>query len=210
VTGERSGLKAAWLGACWGLGHTLTLLTAGAALVFLRTEMPARASDAFEFLSRSCWWASGCARSIRRRARGPTVRPIHITTAASFTHPGVPAHMHIGRWIAARRPLLIGAVHGRRQRRAHCPCWPRCRQRRAAHLHGAVWPGLDGRHGGALRHARVAPGTTGEASNPRPRIRWPSVASRRRWVWWGFPLGRPAVLNPCRTRAHRGRRPRYR
>ena len=42
VTGERSGLKAAWLGACWGMGHTLTLVTAGAALVFLRAEMPAR------------------------------------------------------------------------------------------------------------------------------------------------------------------------
>src|SRR6185312_12080048 len=48
VTGERSGVKAAWLGACWGVGHTLTLLAAGAALVVLRAEMPAAASDAFE------------------------------------------------------------------------------------------------------------------------------------------------------------------
>jgi hypothetical protein len=28
------------------------------------------------------------------------------------SHPGVPAHVHIGRWTLARRPLLIGAVHG--------------------------------------------------------------------------------------------------
>jgi hypothetical protein len=28
------------------------------------------------------------------------------------THPGVPAHVHIGRWTLARRPLLVGAVHG--------------------------------------------------------------------------------------------------
>jgi hypothetical protein len=27
-------------------------------------------------------------------------------------HPGVAAHVHIGRWTLARRPLLIGAVHG--------------------------------------------------------------------------------------------------
>src|SRR4029077_9001557 len=27
-------------------------------------------------------------------------------------HPGVPAHIHLGRWTLARRPLLIGAVHG--------------------------------------------------------------------------------------------------
>ena len=36
MTGERSSAKAAWLGACWGLGHTLTLLTTGALLVVLR------------------------------------------------------------------------------------------------------------------------------------------------------------------------------
>jgi nitrile hydratase accessory protein len=29
MTGERSSAKAAWLGACWGLGHTLTLVTTG-------------------------------------------------------------------------------------------------------------------------------------------------------------------------------------
>src|SRR5262249_28853350 len=33
MTGERSSAKAAWLGAWWGLGHTLTLFTAGALLV---------------------------------------------------------------------------------------------------------------------------------------------------------------------------------
>src|SRR5256885_4476127 len=27
-------------------------------------------------------------------------------------HPGVTAHVHVGRWTMARRPLLIGAVHG--------------------------------------------------------------------------------------------------
>src|SRR6476646_7780984 len=48
VTGERSGVKAAWLGACWGLGHTVTLVAAGAVLVVLRRQMPASASDGFE------------------------------------------------------------------------------------------------------------------------------------------------------------------
>src|ERR1700687_5031970 len=36
VTGERSSSRAAFLGACWGLGHTLTLVTAGAMPLFLR------------------------------------------------------------------------------------------------------------------------------------------------------------------------------
>ena len=49
MTGERSSAKAAWLGACWGLGHTLTLLTTGALLVMLRAEMPTIAAQVFEF-----------------------------------------------------------------------------------------------------------------------------------------------------------------
>jgi hypothetical protein len=44
ITGERSSAKAAWLGACWGLGHTLTLFAAGAVLVVFRAEMPLFAS----------------------------------------------------------------------------------------------------------------------------------------------------------------------
>ena len=48
MTGERSSAKAAWLGACWGLGHTLTLFAAGALLVVLRAEMPPIAAQVFE------------------------------------------------------------------------------------------------------------------------------------------------------------------
>src|SRR6266699_3875348 len=48
VSRERSSLKAAWLGVCWGLGHTLTLFLAGAALMLLRAEMPPRLSAVFE------------------------------------------------------------------------------------------------------------------------------------------------------------------
>ena len=113
VTGERSGLKAAWLGACWGMGHTLALVTAGAALVFLRAEMPARASDMFEFAVAVMLVGLGL-RAILRAARqgpeGPTYAHQHGRLV--HVHPGVPAHLHIGRWTLARRPLLIGAVHG--------------------------------------------------------------------------------------------------
>src|SRR3954447_18863953 len=47
VTGDRR-TRAAFLGMCWGLGHTLALLTAGAVLVVLRAEMPASAASFFE------------------------------------------------------------------------------------------------------------------------------------------------------------------
>src|SRR5881396_1520300 len=50
VSQERGGYKAAWMGACWGAGHTLTLVVVGAALVVLRAEMPPAAANAFELL----------------------------------------------------------------------------------------------------------------------------------------------------------------
>ena len=38
VSRERSSMKAAFLGVCWGLGHTFTLLLVGAGLVVLRSR----------------------------------------------------------------------------------------------------------------------------------------------------------------------------
>ncbi|HET9831125.1 MAG TPA: hypothetical protein VFP91_05435, partial [Vicinamibacterales bacterium] len=48
VTGERSSVRAAMLGASWGVGHTLSLVVVGAVLVVLRAEMPAAVADLFE------------------------------------------------------------------------------------------------------------------------------------------------------------------
>src|SRR4051794_18908361 len=50
VSQERNGYKAAWLGMCWGIGHTLALVIVAAALIALRAEMPARVGTAFELL----------------------------------------------------------------------------------------------------------------------------------------------------------------
>jgi high-affinity nickel-transport protein len=113
VTGQRSSLKAVWLGACWGMGHTLTLVAAGGALVLLRAEMPAAVSDAFEFAVALMLIGLGL-RAVYAAARqgpdGPMSR--HRHGAIVHVHPGASAHVHIGRWTLARRPLLIGAVHG--------------------------------------------------------------------------------------------------
>ena len=49
VTGERNSYKAAFLGVCWGLGHTVALIAVGTVLVVLRAEMPAAVADGFEF-----------------------------------------------------------------------------------------------------------------------------------------------------------------
>src|SRR3954447_10277526 len=49
VPGPGSSYKDAFLGVCWGLGHTAALIAAGTVLVLVRAEMPVRVADAFEF-----------------------------------------------------------------------------------------------------------------------------------------------------------------
>jgi hypothetical protein len=113
VSGERSGARAAWLGACWGLGHTLTLLTAGGALIMMRATMPAFASSAFELGVALMLVGLGLRAmyqaSVQGR-KGPA--HLHHHGRVVHAHQGAAAHVHIGSWILARRPLLVGAVHG--------------------------------------------------------------------------------------------------
>jgi nitrile hydratase accessory protein len=105
MTGERSSAKAAWLGAWWGLGHTLTLLTTGALLVVLRSEMPAVAAQVFElgvvmlligFGVRAIYQGSG---PMRRRPTHTHGRPAAFAIAQTDRR-------------TLARPFLVGAVHG--------------------------------------------------------------------------------------------------
>jgi len=103
MTGERSSAKAAWLGACWGVGHTLTLLAAGALLVFFQADMPAIASDMFELGVVLLLVAFGM-RAMYLGVSGRAGRPTH----SHKRRMSIPD----GRWTIARRPLIVGAVHG--------------------------------------------------------------------------------------------------
>jgi nitrile hydratase accessory protein len=106
LTGERSTRKAAWLGVYWGIGHTLTLLAAGTLLVVLRADMPAMASDVL-------------ASAVVLMLVGFGFRAIYLSASPA---PAVATHSHVhgatsgstsvGSWTLARRPLLVGAVHG--------------------------------------------------------------------------------------------------
>ena len=113
VTGERTGVKAALLGACWGLGHTCSLIVAGSILVILRAEMPERIADGFEFCVALMLIGLGL-RAIYLAARQGQAGPAHIHHHGHTVHAhhGAPAHVHIGAWTLARRPLIVGAVHG--------------------------------------------------------------------------------------------------
>jgi hypothetical protein len=113
VTDERNRYKAALLGMCWGLGHTFALIAVGTVLVLLRTQMPVRVSEAFEFCVSLMLVGLGL-RAIYLAARQGPAGPTHAHHHGHVvhTHQGAPAHIHIGAWTLARRPLLVGAVHG--------------------------------------------------------------------------------------------------
>ena len=102
---ERTSRKAAWLGAWWGLGHTLTLLVAGTALVVLRADMPPLAATSIELGVVLLLIGFG-ARAIYRVACNVRPRRTHTHGASARWNP-----FRVDRWTVAR-PLLVGAVHG--------------------------------------------------------------------------------------------------
>jgi hypothetical protein len=111
VTRERNSVKAALLGMCWGLGHTAGLNVVGAVLVILRAELPARVADFFELLVAIMLIVLGT-RALLQASRQARPSHLHRHAFAVHRHSGLPAHVHIGTWTLARRPLLVGAIHG--------------------------------------------------------------------------------------------------
>jgi hypothetical protein len=105
MTGERSSARAAWLGAFWGLGHTLTLFIAGALLLALQAEMPPITAKVLELCVVVLLIGFGV-RAIYLGARRVPAGPTH-------THrtPGSSSSSRVDRWTLGR-PFLVGAVHG--------------------------------------------------------------------------------------------------
>jgi high-affinity nickel-transport protein len=93
VSRERSFRRAAWIGGLWGIGHSLTVLLVGGALVVLRVQMPPRVGLALEF----------------------GVALMLIVLGFSNLRPAGPAgpHSHdVPPRFNGIRPLAIGIVHG--------------------------------------------------------------------------------------------------
>jgi hypothetical protein len=102
VADESNARRAAWLGAVWGVGHSLSFLIVGGVLLACRQQMPANVGDMFELVVGIMLVGLGLRSLLRAR------RSMHA-------HPPVAhAHAHVaGDWVAlARRPLSIGLVHG--------------------------------------------------------------------------------------------------
>lgn len=113
ISHERNGFRAALLGLCWGLGHTLGLVAVGAVLVLLRAEMPEAIANLFELLVATMLIALGVRAVLQATRLGRSGRGhVHGRRFMIHQHSGLPAHVHIGTWTLARRPLLVGVIHG--------------------------------------------------------------------------------------------------
>jgi ABC-type enterochelin transport system permease subunit len=86
VSEERSLARAAGIGALWGMGHTLTILLVGAAIILLKLELSPRLGLSMEFAVAVMLIVLGCLNLFEVGPKGG-----RLTTV---------------------RPLLVGVVHG--------------------------------------------------------------------------------------------------
>lgn len=111
---EQSGPRqGALLGAYWGVGHSASLLVVGGSFLVLRSQMPGYIADMFELVVAAMLLVLG-ARSVMRAVRiGRSGFGIsHAHGGLHHVHVGPEDHVHLGPWSVARRPLLVGLVHG--------------------------------------------------------------------------------------------------
>ena len=105
--------RVAVLGLWWGLGHALALLGLAGSLALLQRQLSPRWITGFELGVALLLLLLG-ARALRAAWRQPQDGPplLHAHGGTRHHHRGPVAHLHLGRWTMARRPLLIGTVHG--------------------------------------------------------------------------------------------------
>jgi high-affinity nickel-transport protein len=111
-------LSSSFVGALWGLGHTISLLMAGAAIVFLHFEISHQLSLVLEFVVGLMLIALG-ANALRKLLRGGHIHMhVHQHGGRLHTHP----HIHDGKpeqnipnhhgLKLQRRPIVVGMIHG--------------------------------------------------------------------------------------------------
>jgi ABC-type nickel/cobalt efflux system permease component RcnA len=113
VADRRTARAPLLIGAAWGVGHTLMLLVVGVAVLALRARVPAMVEELCELLVAIMLIALG-ARALYRAVvdgrKGP--HTLHAHGGDTHAHEGAAEHVHLRRWTIARRPLLVGVVHG--------------------------------------------------------------------------------------------------
>lgn len=113
ATETRDARRGAALGALWGLGHTVSLIVVGVVLIAMGEVLPDRLATIFELAVSAVLVTLGV-RAIVRAWREGLVGPVreHRHGGRAHRHAGPSAHVHLGRWTLAWRPLAVGLVHG--------------------------------------------------------------------------------------------------
>jgi len=113
VAERKSARSAASYAVAWGVGHALVLLAVGGALLLVRAQLPHRIGALFELAVAAMLVVLGV-RALRRAyvdaAVGTPVAHAHAHHA--HAHAGPADHVHVRGLTLARRPLLVGCVHG--------------------------------------------------------------------------------------------------
>ncbi|MCA1591715.1 MAG: hypothetical protein LC754_03495 [Acidobacteria bacterium] len=118
VSERKSLLSSSLVGGLWGVGHTISLLVAGVAVILLRVEIGKRLEMALEFCVALMLVALG-ANAARKLWRGGTIHlHTHRHGARAHVHPHLhdaapenEPHTHHGFRIG-KRPLFVGMLHG--------------------------------------------------------------------------------------------------
>ena len=113
VVETRDPRRGAMLGALWGIGHTLSLVAIGGALVVTGAVLPDSLAATFEFIVAIMLIGLG-ARGIVRAIRSAHAGPVHAHAhGGRFHHHAGPLdHIHARGRTLALQPLVIGIVHG--------------------------------------------------------------------------------------------------
>lgn len=112
VAERKSARSAASYAVAWGIGHAVVLLAFGGALLLVRGHVPERVGAGFELAVAVMLVVLGV-RALHRalvKPEGPAVA--HEHAHHHHAHPGPDNHVHVRGLTLARRPLIVGCVHG--------------------------------------------------------------------------------------------------
>lgn len=118
VSERKSVLSSSLVGALWGVGHTISLLIAGVAVIALHLQIGERTALGLEFCVALMLIGLG-ASALRKLWRADTIH-VHAHQHAQHIHlhphvhgaaPDSDPHTHHGFRLSAR-PILVGMVHG--------------------------------------------------------------------------------------------------
>jgi ABC-type nickel/cobalt efflux system permease component RcnA len=113
IADQPNARRATLLGAVWGIGHSISLLAVGGVLLLLRLEMPERIEVMFELAVAMMLVLLGTLSILRALRLGRQGKHhVHAHRHVQHVHAGPTDHVHVGAWSLAKRPLVIGLVHG--------------------------------------------------------------------------------------------------